>query len=200
MIIGLTGGSGCGTTSVGKILSAEGWGFIDCDAVYHKMLNTDAALKAELAGCFGEEILTQDGLVDRRALGKIVFASEKALADLNRITHARIAEKVITLISESDKLDIVIEAVELVDSGMDELCTAVIAVLAERETRLFRIMIRDAISKNDAERRIDAQRSDGYYREHCDYCIENNGTFDELKTKTLKIVEEIRHSRLNVSK
>ena len=100
MIIGLTGGSGCGTTSVGKILSAEGWGFIDCDAVYHKMLNTDAALKAELAECFGEAILTQDGLVDRRALGRIVFASEKALADLNRITHARIAEKVISLIED----------------------------------------------------------------------------------------------------
>ena len=160
-------------------------------------MRTDPALRRSLTDRFGEEILTPEGIVDRRALGRIVFSSPSALADLNRITHARILEEVLVLISGSEKEDLAIEAVELIESGINALCTAVIGILSERELRVDRIMIRDAISKADAQRRIDAQRSDAYYREHCDICIENNGTQEQLKTAVLAAVDEIRRARLS---
>ncbi|MBR4940672.1 MAG: dephospho-CoA kinase [Clostridia bacterium] len=197
MVIGVTGGSGCGTSSVGKILENAGWGFIDCDAVYHDLLLFDAELKKSLSERFGDEILTPDGLIDRRALGRIVFSSEKALADLNVITHGRITEKVIELISESDRVDIAIEAVELLESGMKPLCTAVVGVLADREIRINRITVRDGISREDAEKRVDAQRSDEYYRSRCDRCIENNGTVEELQKVVLDLAKEIEAERFS---
>lgn len=195
MVIGITGGSGCGTSSVGKILENNGWGFIDCDAVYHKILTTDENMKSDLVGRFGSGILTSDNLIDRKALGSIVFADEKALADLNSITHGYITEKVIELISESEKIDIAIEAVELLESGMKTLCAAVVGVLAERETRISRIMSRDSITRENAEKRIDAQRSDEYYRSKCTCCIENNGTFEELADRVLALIKEIDTER-----
>ena len=197
MVIGITGGSGCGTSSVGKILEEAGWGFIDCDAVYHALLASDIDLKNALVSRFGEGILTPEGSIDRRALGRIVFASEQALKDLNAITHGAITEKVIELISECEKVDIAIEAVELLESGMKTLCTAVIGVLAERENRITRIMIRDAISRADAQKRIDAQRSDEYYLARCDRCVENNGTVEELGEKVLSLVKEIDSQRFS---
>ena len=197
MVIGITGGSGCGTSSVGKILEKNGWGFIDCDAVYHSILASDENLKAELVVRFGDGILSSENLIDRKALGRIVFSDEGALADLNRITHGYITEKVIELISESEKVDIAIEAVELLESGMKTLCTAVIGVLSERETRITRIMVRDAISRADAEKRIDAQRGDEYYRSKCDSCIDNNGTFEELTDCVLALTKEIDTERFN---
>ena len=200
MVIGITGGSGCGTSSVGKILEENGWGFIDCDKVYHGLLAEDYKLKSDLVSRFGEGILTTDGLVDRRALGKIVFSDEKALSDLNAITHERITEKVIELISECEKVDIAIEAVELLESGMKTLCTAIIGILSDRETRIVRIMVRDAISRADAEKRIDAQRSDEYYRSRCDRCVENNGTVEELESSILALTKEIDTERFtNIS-
>lgn len=197
MVIGITGGSGCGTSTVGKILEEAGWGFIDCDAVYHGLLASDAELKNALTERFGEEILTPEGSVDRRALGAIVFSSEEALSDLNAITHGRITEKVIELISDCEKVDIAIEAVELLESGMKTLCTAVIGVLSQREVRIARIMIRDAISRADAQKRIDAQRPDEYYISRCDRCIENNGTVEELTVNVLSLVREVDTERFS---
>ena len=200
MVIGITGGSGCGTSSVGKILEANGWGFIDCDAVYHRLLSEDKNLKYDLVSRFGVGILSSEGQIDRRSLGRIVFADEVALGDLNRITHGYITEKVIEMISESEKVDIAIEAVELLESGMKTLCTAVIGILAERETRIVRIMGRDGLSREDAVRRIDAQRSDEYYRSRCDRCVENNGTVEELERSILLLTKEIDTERFtNIS-
>ena len=101
------------------------------------------------------------------------------------------------LISECEKVDIAIEAVELLESGMKTLCTAVIGVLANRENRINRIMIRDAMSRADAEKRIDAQRNDGYYISRCDRCVENNGTVEELGEKILSLVKEIDTQRFS---
>lgn len=197
MVIGITGGSGCGTSSVGRILEENGWGFIDCDAVYHKILATDENIKADLVARFGKGILSSDNLIDRKALGRIVFADEAALCDLNAITHGYITEKVIELIAESDKVDIAIEAVELLESGMKTLCTAVVGILADREIRISRIMARDALSRENAEKRIDAQRSDEYYRSKCNRCIDNNGTFEELADCVLALIKEIDTERFN---
>ncbi|MBQ1955136.1 MAG: dephospho-CoA kinase [Clostridia bacterium] len=197
MVIGITGGSGCGTSSVGKILENNGWGFIDCDAVYHELLSEDQNLKNDLVARFGSGILTSNGFIDRKALGSIVFADEKALLDLNGITHGYITEKVIELISESEKIDIAIEAVELLESGMKTLCAGVVGILADKEIRISRIMSRDSISRENAVKRIDAQRSDEYYRSNCTCCIENNGTFEELASNVLALIKEIDTERFN---
>ncbi len=154
--------------------------FIDCDKVYHALLSSDKPLRQKLINRFGTQILTPEERIDRRLLAQIVFNDKEALSDLNSITHRRITERVMEIIDTSDSGKIAIEAVALIESGMTKLCTAVIGVVADDETRAYRIMIRDALSKAEAMKRISAQKDNDFYRKHCDYIIVNNGTLDEL--------------------
>lgn len=180
IILGITGGTGSGTSTVGHMLEAKGFLFIDCDKVYHELLSNDKPLRQKLINRFGTQILTPEERIDRRLLGQIVFADKDALSDLNSITHGRITEKVMEIIDTSNRDKIAIEAIALIESGMTKLCTAVIGVLADDETRAYRIMIRDALSKAEAVKRIAAQKNDDFYKKHCDYIIDNNGTIDAL--------------------
>ena len=190
-ILGITGGTGSGTSTIGHMLENKGFLFIDCDKVYHELLSNDKALRQKLINRFGRDILTPEERIDRRQLGKIVFGDKTALADLNSITHSRIAERVLELIEDSERDYIVIEAVALIESGMNKICTAVIGVIADDETRAYRIMIRDALSKADALKRIKAQKDNDYYKQHCNYIIENNGTLEELSMSLENILSKV---------
>lgn len=191
MIVGLTGPSGCGTSLAGSILAENGWLFIDCDALYHSMLNSDISLRRQLTSQFGDSILSSEGMIDRKALARIVFSSPEQLDKLNSITHPLIQEKVLSLISEAKETNVCIEAIELISSGIAALCHTVIGILADSETRIYRIMIRDALLRSDAEKRIAAQRQDSYYLAHCDLCLYNNGSIPEFRASLLDAINSL---------
>ena len=167
---------------------------LDCDEVYHELLDTDIGLLKELDTAFPGTVT--DGRLNRRALGRIVFSDHDALAQLNAITHRHVMNEVERRLrgwAMQGETLAAVDAIELLSSGLGDRCTATVAVLADRETRIGRIMARDGLSREDAERRVNAQREDAYFVEHCDYSLYNNGDQSSFLTKFKELLKEIRH-------
>lgn len=181
-VVGITGGSGCGKTTALRELEKMGALILDCDAIYHRLTEESEALREELCGRFGD--VYKDGQLDRKALGRLVFADETALAALNAITHRFVDAECERLMAEHALAGgtlAALDAVALCESGMDKKCAFLCGVLADREKRMERIMARDGITEEYAALRIDAQQKDEYYKEHCTHLLYNNGSENEFK-------------------
>ena len=182
MILGITGGTGCGKTTLLNVLRDLGGLVLDCDAIYHELLQTDRDLLAAIEARFPGTV--ENGVLQRKKLGNVVFSDEKALLDLNRITHGAVKAEVLRRLAEKPSLA-AIDAIGLIEGGLAELCDLTVAVTAPREARIRRLMARDGISAEYAEKRIDAQKDPSWYRENCDYILENTGTEQEFISKCL---------------
>ncbi len=184
-LIGITGGSGSGKTTALNCLRDFGALVIDCDALYHQMLLINVSLKAELAVRFPESV-GADGEIDRRTLAKTVFGSPEALQDLNAITHKHITDRIQSILEDyavSGGRLAALDAVELISSGLSGRCDYTVAVISDRAGRIERIMSRDGISREKAERRVDAQKDDAYYTENCSYVLKNDSSFEDFENK-----------------
>lgn len=181
MIIGITGGTGCGKTTALQVFSHLGGTVIDCDAVYHQLLQADKGLLCAIDTRFPGVV--KEGVLDRKALGAVVFSNTDALAELNRITHAAVIKEVQKRLTAPGH--IAIDAIALLESGLGALCDVTVAVTAPAEMRIQRIMARDSISEDYARQRIAAQKSESYFRTNCDHILENNGTETEFHAKCL---------------
>ena len=193
LVIGLTGPTGAGKGEVSKLFRAQGLPVIDADAVYHALLTPPSPCLDELRARFGEDILRSDGTLDRPRLGAIVFSDTQALADLNAITHryvmADIKDTLEALRTEQTRA-VVLDAPQLFEAGANRLCDTVVSVLADPALRASRIMARDGIDADAADRRIRAQKSDDYFRSHSDYVIENNASTEQLAPHVRQILLE----------
>ena len=179
MIFGITGGTGCGKTTALKAIEQLGGIVLDCDAIYHELLQTDESLLNAIDARFPGVV--EDGQLQRKKLGAIVFNDPEALLDLNAITHAAIKAEVVRRLTDAPGLA-AIDAIELFSSGLSELCDATVAIVAPLEDRVRRLMKRDGISEEYARARITAQKDDAWFRAHCDHVLENNGNFDAFAT------------------
>ena len=182
MIFGITGGTGCGKTTALQAIRDLGGIIIDCDAVYHVLLQTDRKMLQAIENRFPGTVI--DGKLDRKKLGPIVFSDDQALLDLNAITHKAVKEKVIHILGINRELA-AIDAIELFDGGLAEMCDVTVAITAPEEDRIQRLLARDGISYEHAALRIRAQKPERYFREKCDYVLENNGTQAEFQEKCL---------------
>ena len=171
VVIGITGPTGAGKTTALEVLEAIGAQVIDCDRLYYDLLRRDEDLRQALRSAFGPVFLP-NGELDRRKLGTLVFGDPEALARLNAIVYPAVGAAVEDILARSGAPVGVIDAVNLLESGMGARCRWTVAVTAPREERVRRIMARDGISEEYARRRVEAQRSDEYYRA-CDYLLEN---------------------------
>ena len=188
MIIGITGGSGCGKTTLLNLIRNRGGLVLDCDAIYHELLHSDERMLADIGARFPGVVV--EGQLDRKKLGAIVFADEAALLDLNRITHAAVKREVLRRL-ETKPVHAAIDAIGLFEGKLAELCDVTVAVLAPEEDRVRRLMARDGISEEYARSRIAAQHSDGWYREKCGHVLTNNGSIDAFATKCLAFLDTI---------
>ena len=191
-IIGITGGTGCGKTTALNELERRGALLIDCDAVYHRMLETDRPMLDEIEKYFPGAVV--DGKLDRKALGAVVFTDEEALRDLNIITHRHINLEIRRILREhamNGGTLAAIDAIELFSSGLAKCCTATVGVIADRDVRISRIMRRDGISREYAMMRINAQRPNEYFIQKCSLVLENNGSQEEFIEKCRKTFEEV---------
>lgn len=191
-IIGVTGGTGCGKTTALDAFSERGALVLDCDAVYHELLETDAELLTEIEARFPG--VTENGRLERKRLGAIVFQDAAALRDLNAITHKYISAALHKRLIDFARLGgraAAIDAVALVESGLGELCDVIIGVTAPRAERIRRIMAREGISETYAAARVDAQKSDEWYAEHCDQILENSGTLADFEAKCRMLSMEV---------
>ena len=182
MIFGITGGTGCGKTTLLKTIAEKGGLILDCDAIYHELLATDISLLNAIETRFPGTV--ENGTLQRKKLGAIVFSDEKALKDLNKITHGAIKAEVLRRLAHKPKLA-AIDAIGLFEGGLAELCDTTVAVTAPEEVRIQRLMLRDNISEDYARSRIAAQHPESWFREHCDCTLENNGTEKQFSEKCL---------------
>lgn len=182
MIIGITGGSGSGKTTLLSLIRKMGGLVLDCDAIYHRLLQEDAALLAAIDSRFSGCV--EDGVLNRKKLGTIVFSDPAALTDLNTITHAAVKAAVCAALEEKPALA-AIDAIALLESGLDQLCDVTVAVCAPEEARIQRLMARDHIPADYARKRIAAQKPNSWFRSHCDYCLDNNDTSEQFRHKCL---------------
>ena len=183
-ILGITGGTGCGKTTALRTLEELGALIIDCDAVYHGLLIENKEMLAEIDSAFPGVVT--GGVLDRKALGAVVFSNTEALARLNGITHSYVGREIDRLL-ESWALSggrlAAIDAIELFGGNLARRCKATFAVLADRDKRIERIMARDGITREYAALRVDAQKPDSYFEEKCDYILKNNSTEEEFREK-----------------
>lgn len=181
MILGITGGTGSGKTTLLKVAEGLGFQVLDCDRIYHELLETDGHLLQAIETRFPGTV--EQGQLQRKKLGAIVFADSGALADLNAITHGAIRQALETRLLPGQ--DAAIDAIALFESGIAELCDVTVAVTAPSVLRLKRLMDRDGITETYALSRINAQPPEEYFRQHCDYVLENSGDEPEFQRKCL---------------
>jgi dephospho-CoA kinase len=188
MIIGITGGTGCGKTTLLNLIAEQGGLILDCDAIYHELLISDKAMlyaiDQRFPGCL------ENGTLNRKKLGAIVFADKNALQDLNRITHAAVRQEVLCRLKTAPKLA-AIDAIGLFEGNLAELCDVTVAVTAPGEARVQRLMQRDGISEEYARSRIRAQHSEDWFRERCGYVLVNDEKLDAFATKCLAFLHHL---------
>lgn len=194
--IGLTGPTGAGKSTLLHGLSTLPVRIVDADKLYHTLLAENQGLCQALCQAFGNTILNEDGGIQRKALGSVVFGDTQKLEQLNQITHSFITEEMhrqSNLAQQEGYEGFIIDAIRLVESGLGTQCSAIIGILAPAELRVARIMKRDGISEDYAKSRIAAQPSDDFYHTHCTYVLENtdNHGGEALAQQGRTLVEEI---------
>ena len=174
IVIGITGGTGAGKTSLLRALEKEGACVLDCDAVYHGMLETDEELRGALRSEFGDVIFRADGSVDVHAIGLIVFQDREKLTALDALVKEYVPREVARRMAAADAELIGLDAIKLMECGLGAICDATVAVTAPEEVRVKRIMARDGITEDYARSRVAAQQSAEYFRARCDYEFVND--------------------------
>ena len=187
-VIAVTGGSGVGKGEVCRILACRGVEIIDTDSLSHSTILRGATpAYDEITAEFGCGILNNDGEIDRKKLGAIVFADKAKLTVLSKIVHKYVRAQCEEIVRKSTGKVIAIDAPALVEAGMQDMCDTIIGIFADRDLRIQRITARDGISREAAEKRINSQMPDAELRGHVDIAIDNNGTLQELEGKLREI-------------
>lgn len=176
-VIGLTGKTGAGKSTVSLELEKNGCYIIDGDVIAREIVSKGSPAIIKLAEEFGEDILNDDKTLNRKALARKAFSSEENRQKLNAITHPFITEKMIEKINfakENGYEFSVIDAAALLESECKKLCDFIAVIHADENVRLERILNRDKISVDDAKIRMKSQKPDEYYFENADIIIMND--------------------------
>lgn len=191
-VIGITGGSGAGKTTALEVLGEMGALVLDCDEIYHRLTTESGELREALIARFGE---VYDGnTLDRKKLGAVVFSDPEALLELNAITHRYVCAEIDRLLTDwalNGGESAAIDAIALLESGLDSRCSAVVGVTAPGEERVRRITAREGITEEYARLRIAAQKPDEYFERHCTTVLRNDGTEQEFREACRKLFGEM---------
>lgn len=192
-IIGLTGLTGAGKSTVAQKLMAYGCYHIDADKVAREVINNNENVKNKLKERFGDDVINEDGTTNRPILASRAFASEENTNALNEITHPAVTEEIQSIIKDMEEIGyrgVIIDAIALFESGEDKLCDFTVAVIAPQNIRLERIMKRDNITEEKALERINAQKDESFFTSKADFVLWNYPPYDlniEIKPIVLQI-------------
>lgn len=187
-IIGVTGSSGAGKNTVCEIIEkkydAE---IIDADQIAKELSKKGTMYLNSIVNCFGTEIINKKGELNRKKLANIIFEDDEKREELNKLTFVHVVEAIQKKIVTIKKKIIVVNAPLLFESNLNKVCDFVIAVIADKDKQLVRIMNRDNISKEEAEKRVNAQNSNEFFAENADYIIYNNEDLENIEKQLSNI-------------
>lgn len=192
MVIGITGGVGCGKSTVLSLLMNEyNFYIIDADKVAHKLMTKGNETYRKIVEYFGSEILDEADEIDRKKLGNIVFSDKEKLNMLNGFVHGDVKEEVKCMIEDIKHSDssanIALEAALLIEVGFVDICEEVWYIYTNEETRINRLMTSRGYTREKATDIINNQLSDEEFRNHCHKVIDNGNSFEDTK----KAIEEL---------
>lgn len=197
MIIGITGSSGAGKSTVCEILEMEyNIKVLNADKIAKQLSQKGNLYLDDIVELFGKDILTEDGELDRPKLANIIYNDDPKRELLNQCTfrhiHITLQEKITNILKEDEKAIIVIDAPLLFEAKLEDMCDLVIAVIAkDKELQIDRIVQRDRITREQAAKRLQAQMRDEFYTSRSQYAIVNDGEIEEIEGQVEKIMEEI---------
>ena len=194
-IIGITGSSGAGKTTLSKILNErKDVKIIDADKVVKEMSVPGCEYLEKIEDTFGQEVILEDGNLNRKLLADKIYNNNEALEKLNKLTFKYVIEEILNRIKEIKELKeteiIIIDAPLLFESGLEKYCNYVIALIADKELKIERICQRDNIDEKVAKSRLNIQHEDSYYTEKADFVI-NNSRNCNLKLEIEKLLKKI---------
>lgn len=199
IVVGLTGSTGAGKSTVSHIFEANGFGIIDADKISRAVTEKDLPVLDALSAEFGNDIIKPDGNLDRALLAKRAFSNRGSSEKLNAIVHPAVMEIIERKVFEFQKKGVnpLIDAPLLFEANGDRLCDKIVSVIAPLETRCRRIMQRDSITFEAAMLRIKAQHDDEFYTSRSDFAIINDATRKELEIKTQEIIDTLLGAESN---
>ena len=193
-LIGLTGPTGAGKSSVCKYFAAQGFAIADADKIAHRALEDKDCIRG-LTEAFSDEILSEDGSIDRAKTAKAAFSTPENTEKLNAVTHPvilRLSEEEFQKLYNEGYKDIIFDAPTLFESGADKMCDKIIAVTASLKVRLTRLLIRDKHrTEEEILSRINAQKPDEFYKDKANFTIENSGDEEALENQINSIIREL---------
>jgi len=198
-IIGITGGIGSGKSTVSRILRDLGAKIIDADKISKEIVYKGGIALKELTEFFGEEILDENGELNRKKLSEIVFTDTEKLKMLNNITHKYIIERIYKEVErsrlEGDSDIVVVDAPIPIEHGFIDIADEIWVVSADKESRIKRVMERSGFTYEEALNRINSQMKDEEYIRIADKIIYNEGSIEDLEKDVVKLFINIKTSR-----
>ena len=194
IVIGLTGQTGAGKSTVAKLLESKGCAIVSADEKAREVVLPGSPILPELQTAFGEDVIREDGTLNRALLAERAFAGEATKKKLNDIMHPAIVglmeEAKENFISLGETV-VVMDASQLFEAHMESIVDAVVSVVAPEDERAGRICKRDLISDSAARLRMNAQFSEAFFREHSDFVVENDGDRKHLEKEVDKLFKFI---------
>lgn len=190
IILGITGPTGAGKTTVSKLFREKGIKVVDGDILARKIVEPDKPALKELKDAFGEDIKNTDGTLNRKKTAELVFSDPEKLSVLNQITHRYITEEFFKIASAYDGDIIGFDGAAILDSDVKDICDKILSVVADEEIRLKRIILRDNLTLDEARLRISGQKNNQFYIENSDFLVYNNG--EDIEEDVNSIIEKLR--------
>lgn len=192
MLIGLTGGIGSGKSTVSKYLKENGCTIVDADQIARQVVEPGSEALEEIRKVFGAGFLTEDGRLDRKKLGRLVFANRKMLAKLEAILNEKINGEIWRQIQAAETDIVVLDAATLIEAGYDANVEKLWIVDADDEVRIERVMARDGMTRQEVLDRMNNQMSREERLDRECTVIDNSGTIEETQEQVRKALEELR--------
>lgn len=191
-IVGLTGMSGAGKSTVSTEFMLEDYYVINCDLLA-RLISSEQDFLREVSAKFEENLIGKDGKLDRVKTAEVVFADPKKNRKYLDIIFPRITFDILNTVKTCGRKNILIDAPLLFEAKMNIICGCVVSVVASEKTCISRIVARDNISEQMAKARLSAQHSEKFFRERSDFIIENsNKSLDDLEKAASEIAKKIR--------
>ncbi len=195
MVVGLTGQTGAGKTTVCKVFEENGFSIINADIIARKVMEKGMPCLCEICEFFGKDILLDDGSLNRQKLSKLVFTDKKKLELLNSVTYPYITSEILKTIRHYSKKGsklILLDAPTLFESRADDFCELIISVIAKEAIRLSRIINRDKLTEDAALNRMSSQYQEDFFRQNSDFIIKNNGDMKNLFDVAKEVSDKIK--------